>query len=117
MPEYSQKLAYTFRKTRLELRMTQEQVAEKSGVDVRTVINIEKGRGKPKLEKLFPLVNVLKVDARSIFDFNSEPESATVRRLRFLADQCNEEEAAALLPVIESVLSVLRSDRTENIDK
>ena len=64
MQEYSQRLADAIKKARLELGLTQEQVAEKSGTDVRTIINMEQGRGNPKLETLFPLIQTLKMDAR-----------------------------------------------------
>lgn len=37
------------------------------------------------------------------------------RRLRLMVAECSEEEAAALIPVIESVLSVIRSDRATQI--
>ena len=68
MQEYSQRLADAIKKARLELGLTQEQVAEKSGTDVRTIINMEQGRGNPKLETLFPLIQTLKMDAREIFE-------------------------------------------------
>ena len=48
MQEYSQRLADAIKKARLELGLTQEQVAEKSGTDVRTIINMEQGRGEPQ---------------------------------------------------------------------
>ena len=38
MQDYSRQLAQAIKKARLELGLTQEQVAEKSGTDVRTII-------------------------------------------------------------------------------
>lgn len=72
MQECSQQLADAIKKARLELGLTQEQVAEKSGTDVRTIINMEQGRGNPKLETLFPLIHALKMDAREIFDVTAK---------------------------------------------
>ena len=115
MQEYSQRLADAIKKARLELGLTQEQVAEKSGTDVRTIINMEQGRGNPKLETLFPLIRALKMDSREIFDVAPNLDAPSIRYLRLLIDDCNEEEAATLLPVMESVLSALHSPRATKI--
>ena len=116
MQEYSQQLADAIKKARLELGLTQEQVAEKSGADVRTIINMEQGRGNPKLETLFPLIRTLKMDSREIFDVDPKLDAPSIRHLRLLIDDCNEEEAAILLPVMESVLAALRSPRATKIE-
>ena len=109
MQEYSQQLASAIKRVRLDLGLTQEQVAEKSGTDVRTIINMEQGRGNPKLETLFPLIRALKIDAREIFDATAKLDSQSIRHLHLLIDDCNEEEASTLLSVMESVLNALRS--------
>ena len=116
MQDYSRQLAQAIKKVRLELGLTQEQVAEKSGTDVRTIINMEQARGNPKLETLFPLIQALKMDAREIFDATAKLDAPTVRHLRLLVDSCSEEEAAALLPVMESVLAALRATRASKIE-
>ena len=72
-------------------------------------MNIENGRGNPKLEVLYPLVRVLKIDARLIFNPEMMDESPDLNRLRMLVDTCTEEEAATLFQVVESVLRALRS--------
>lgn len=116
MQECSQQLADAIKKARLELGLTQEQVAEKSGTDVRTIINMEQGRGNPKLETLFPLIKALKMDAREIFDMTAKLDAPSIRHLRLLIDECSEEEAATLLPVTEAVLTALRSNRAKKIE-
>lgn len=116
MQECSQQLADAIKKARLELGLTQEQVAEKSGTDVRTIINMEQGRGNPKLETLFPLIHALKMDAREIFDVTAKLDAPSIRHLRLLIDECSEEEAATLLPVTEAVLTALRSNRAKKIE-
>ena len=67
MKEYVQSIGDAFKKARSKQGLTLEAVAEKSGVDIRTVINIEQYRGNPKLENLYPLVRTLKLDVREIF--------------------------------------------------
>lgn len=115
MQECSQRLADAIKKARLELGLTQEQVAEKSGTDVRTIINMEQGRGNPKLETLFPLIRALKMDSREIFDAVSNLDAPSIRHLHLLVDDCSEDEAATLLSVMESVLTALRSPRATKI--
>ena len=107
MSEYSQKLAVTVKRALIDLKLTQQEQAGKSGIDVRTIINIENGRGNPKLEKLFPLVKALELDAREIFEPEKISNGRTVRKPRFLAETCSE-EAEVLLPVTQAVLSALR---------
>ena len=116
MQECSQQLADVIKKARLELGLTQEQVADKSGTDVRTIINMEQGRGNPKLETLYPLIQVLKMDAREIFDTTAKSDAPAIRHLRLLIDGCSEEEAATLFSVVEAVLNALRSTRATKIE-
>lgn len=108
MPEYSRPLGDAVKRARGELELTQRQVADAADIDVRTVLNIENYKGNPKLEILFPLVRALKLDAREIFYPELRRESPALRRLRFLVEECSEEEAAALVPAVEAILATLR---------
>lgn len=116
MSEYARRLAIAVKKSRIGLDLTQEEVAEKSGTDVRTIIALEKGRGNPKLETLYPVIRALKIDAREIFDDTPQIDSSTTRQLHLLVNDCKEEEAAALLPVVQAVLSALRSNKGIKIE-
>lgn len=109
MLKYSQRLANAVKKARSELALTQEEVAEKCDTDVRTIINMEMGRGNPKLNTLFKIVRALKIDARELFDDDPQSDSPSIRRVCLLINECSDDEAATLLPVIEAVLTVLRS--------
>lgn len=91
-------------------KLTQSQVAAMMGKDTRTVLNIEKYEGNPKLEVLYPLVRSLKIDPREIFYPEAQLDSPSVRRLRMLIDSCNEKDAEKLIPVVESMLAVLHSN-------
>ena len=68
MQEFSYPLGDAIKRARGELWLTQSQVAEKSGIDARTVMNIENYKGNPKMEVLYPLVRALKLDSREIFN-------------------------------------------------
>ena len=108
MPDYSKPLGDGVKRTRKRLDLTQNEVADSIDVDVRTIINIENYKGNPKLEVLYPLIRSLKIDAREIFYPEMQRESPSLRQLRLLVEDCSEEEAAAIIPVLQSVIAALR---------
>lgn len=116
MHEYSRALGDAVKRARGRLDLTQSEVADAINVDVRTVLNIENYKGNPKMEILFPLIRFLKIDAREIFYPEVQRESPELRHLRLLIEDCNEEEAAALIPVIEAVINALRNQNATAIE-
>lgn len=115
MPEYSRPLGDAVKRARGKLGLTQNEVADAADIDVRTVLNIENYKGNPKMEVLFPLVRALKIDAREIFNPEMQRESPALRQLRLLIEECNEEEAAAIIPVFHAVLTALRDKNATQI--
>ena len=115
MPEYSHPLGDAVKRARGKLELTQNEVADLANVDVRTVLNIENYKGNPKMEVLYPLVRALKIDAREIFNPEIHRDSPALRQLRILIEECTEEEAAAIIPVFESVLAALRDQNAKPI--
>lgn len=67
------------------------------------------------MEVLYPLVRSLSIDPREIFYPERQLDSPSIRRLRMLIDSCNEYDAEKLIPVVESMLSVLHTDVTEQV--
>lgn len=116
MPEYSRPLGDTIKRARGKLGLTQNEVADAADIDVRTVLNIENYKGNPKMEVLYPLVRVLKIDAREIFNPEMRREAPALRQLRLLIEDCSEEEAAAIIPVFQAVLSALRNQNATPIE-
>lgn len=112
MPEYTRPLGDAVKTARYRLEMTQCEVADRADMDVRTVLNIENYKGNPKLEVLYPLVRTLKIDPRDIFYPELRRECAALRQLRFMIEECDETEAEALIPVLKSVLGVMRAKET-----
>ena len=108
MHEYSRPLGDAVKRTRGKSGLTQNEVADMADVDVRTVLNIENYKGNPKMEVLYPLVRALKKDAREIFNPEIRRETPALRQLRVMIEECSEEEAAAIIPVFQSVLTALR---------
>lgn len=117
MQSFAQPLGDAVKRARGEMNLTQRQVAERIGADVRTVLNIENYKGNPKMQILFPLVRELQIDAREIFHPEMGREYPAIRRLRFAVEACDEAEAEALLPVIESMLKVLRGKNAVRIEE
>ena len=105
MHEYSRPLGDAIKRARGKLGLTQNEVADKADIDVRTVLNIENYKGNPKMEVLYPLVRALKIDAREIFNPEMQRETPALRQLRLLIEDCSEEEAAAIIPVFKAVLT------------
>jgi len=116
MPEYSRPLGDAIKRARGKLGLTQNEVADAADVDVRTVLNIENYKGNPKMEVLFPLVRALKIDAGEIFYPEMRRESPAIRQLRLLIEECNESEAASIIPVFEAVLNALRDQNATPIE-
>ncbi len=108
MHEYSRSLGDAIKRARGSTGLTQKQVAELADIDGRTVLNIENYKGNPKLEVLYPLIRGLGIDPRDVFYPEIRRDSPALRQLRLLVESCSEEEAAAIIPILQSVLSALK---------
>ena len=116
MSEYSRPLGNAIKQARKKMDLTQGQVADAVNIDTRTILNIENYKGNPKMEVLYPLVRALKIDAREIFNPEMQRESPALCQLRLLIEDCSEQEAASMIPIFKSVLSVLRNQNTMPIE-
>ena len=63
----------------------------------------------PKMEVLYPLIRALRIDARTIFNPEQQRETPALQQLRLMIEECSEQEAEALIPVVESVIAALRT--------
>lgn len=54
MQDYARLLGDAVKVARNDLKLTQEQVANQTNTDPRTIMNIENYRGNPKMGTLFP---------------------------------------------------------------
>ena len=79
MQDIKQNLADAIRKSRTELGLSQEKLAEILGFDSRTILNIESVTPQPNLQKLFIMLN-----------------------------DCTEQEVAELLPAVHYLLALMR---------
>ena len=58
----------------------------------------------------FPPVRELQIDAREVFHPEIGRQHLAIRHQRFAIEACDEAQAEALLPVVESVLKILREN-------
>lgn len=110
MSEYSRALGDTVRPARKKLGLSQRQVANLIDADERTVMNIEAYRANTTMDVLYPLVRKLLIDSRDIFYPEREKESPEHYQLRALVDSCNQDEAATLFAVCQTVLLAMRGE-------
>ena len=115
MLDYAHTLGDAIKRARGKLGLTQSEVADAANIDVRTVLNIENYKVNPKMEVLYPLIRVLKIDAKEIFYPEMQRETPALRQLRLLIEDCTEDEAASIIPIFNSVLSVLRDRNATQI--
>lgn len=116
MKEFSEPLATAIKRVRCALHLTQNQLAEKVGIDPRTILNIENCKGNPKMEVLYPLVRFLKIDANEIFFPEERRDTPAFTQLQLVISDCSEEEAAHLIPILQAVLAALRSKRATDLE-
>lgn len=108
MQEYSRPLGNTVRAASIQQGYTQKQLSDILNIDERTIISIENYKSNTTIEILYPLLRLLKIDAREIFNPELVRESRAHYHLRLLVDNCTAEEASTLLSVCETVISALR---------
>lgn len=96
---------------------TQSYVAEKTDVDIRTILNIENFNGNPTLEKLHSLVRFYGIDPRLFFYPEAAQETPARASLRLLLETCTEQEAEALTPIIRAILDALRAQNANVLQK
>jgi DNA-binding XRE family transcriptional regulator len=115
MPEYAQLLGTAVRTARKKKKLTQVEVANSIDIECRTLVSIESHKGNPKMEVLYPLIRALHIDPREIFYPEIQQDNPAIFQLRLLLEECTDEEAEALIPIIRSILEVLRSKNTVEI--
>ncbi len=72
MGKLKKKFGKRLQNLRREAGITQEQLADKTGLTVESISNIERGLYGPKFENLERIAAVLKVPVKELFDFEGE---------------------------------------------
>ncbi|MDO5401048.1 MAG: helix-turn-helix transcriptional regulator [Eubacteriales bacterium] len=116
MSDCSRVLGDILKTARENTGLSQIDVGRATGVDDRTILNIENYRGNPVFSNLYSLVRFYKIDPRVIFYPESRQESPKISQLRSLISDCTEEEAAAVYPVVQSAINMLRNNESRNVE-
>jgi transcriptional regulator with XRE-family HTH domain len=82
--------------------MTQEQVAERAGLSLQSVGEIERGRGNPTLVNVERLSDALDVELTELFDLGDAKmtKEQAVQELLSLLEGATEEQVRALLTMV-----------------
>jgi transcriptional regulator with XRE-family HTH domain len=86
MSELAGRIAEAIRKSRRRKDMTQEELAEKIGLQPESVSNIERGSVVPTLETFAKLVPVLGLDVAKLFDGKPAERKVSAKRQRLEDD-------------------------------
>lgn len=117
MADFVRVLGDVVKKAREKMGITQLNLSRTSGVDHRTILNIENYRGNPKFKNLYPLIRTLKIDPNLIFYPELQQGSPAIHQLRALINDCSEEEATAIYPVVQSAINMLRDLDAQKVDE
>ena len=115
MSDFSHPLGDAVKRARERQGLTQGEVAEAIGKDSRTILNIENYKGNPKMEVLYPLIRALHIDAREIFNPELQRDTPALWKLRTLVENCSEDEAEAVISVLQTFLDAVRKNRKVEI--
>ena len=96
-------LGERLKKARKDRGLTQEQLAERSGLSTRHIAKIEKGDVNPSFEVLSTLVKTLGVSFDAIFDPASEQVKAELQEIADLYRACPEQGQRLILAAIQAM--------------
>ena len=106
-------LGERLKKARKDRGLTQEQLAERSGLSTRHIAKIEKGDVNPSFEVLSTLVKTLGVSFDAIFDPASEQVAAELQEIAGLYRACPEQGWQLILAAIWAMARELMDKRKE----
>lgn len=107
-------LAKVVRAAREEAHLSQAALAEQIGCDERTILNIENDRGNPKFEVLCQIIAYLHIPADRIFHPDTATDGVKKQKLLLMLQECDEQEAAEILPAIEYLLALIHKRGSSN---
>ena len=109
MQEAKLNLGKVVRIARKRKRITQDYLAERVGVQPRTILEIENGRGNPRFENLFVMVRLLDIAPNDIFNYDCGLAQDTEQLFQELSSFSEEEQrmaAAAARAVLQQRASL-----------
>lgn len=108
MSDYAKTLGNKVYENRERLKMTQAELAEKTGVTEQTIRKIEHGKGNPQLLSLCAIITALGINPTEIIYPQQEiTDPARVEAEMLLAD-CTDEQIHDLIPIIEAAIRIVK---------
>ena len=99
-----QKLGARIRELRKKKGYTQELLAEKLGIGVRSLRKIESGNGMPSANTLENLTIVFSITASELFDFEHNQPIADLKELTFCMINSNPEKIGDIYKIVRAVV-------------
>lgn len=97
------RLGAILRTARLNMHMTQDVLAEKSGVSKRYITHIEKGRANPSYTILRMIASALEFSADALFCSSIDYDGANETLLLSIYRACSEEQKKIVLSVVKTL--------------
>jgi transcriptional regulator with XRE-family HTH domain len=99
-----------FRLRRLELKLTQEELAERSGINQSTVSQLERGEQAPSLRSLIALAQALGVSIEWLLGFDNPNEAARIlddyeQAIVLLYRRVDPSRRAELARIVEAIVA------------
>ena len=91
-----------------------ERLQNSREIAVRTILNIENDRGNPKFEVLCQIIAYLHIPADRIFHPDTATDGLKKQKLLLMLQECDEQEAAEILPAIEYLLALIHKRGNSN---
>ena len=117
MQDYANILGAVVKQARLDLKLSQFDVAVQINADDQTILNIEHCKGNPNLEILWPLIRALKIDANTIFYPEAQNRTSTQFQMQQFISQCSETEVKLLLNISQTIINTLRAHDGIKVDQ
>lgn len=94
------------RRAREELDLTQEQVAERAGLHVSYIGQIERGLREPSLKSLVSITHALNLDLVDIFTDEGDKEDRLLRELRHVIGTLEPPQQRQVLGIVRRVVGL-----------
>ena len=108
MKESKEILGQKIRKARIELGLSQAKLAEILGIDTRTILNIEAGRGNPKFDSFCTLIHFLKIPCDAVFYPESNQADTEFAKLDLALRDCTPEEIKEIAPGVYFLIDLIK---------
>ena len=108
MSDYAKYLGESIYRNRRSQKLTQAELAEKTGVTEQTIRKIEHGDGNPQFEVVCALVTALMIDPAEIFYPQADTDDPARKQLEILLADCSDEQIHGLLPIVEASLEIVK---------